>query len=299
MKTDPSTQEFDGGCHPATRISLYSENLLAIARAAENDRRHAYALLERAVAEGAIRLIDHGVSGQNAQGLPSNVPRQIVQYWHAEKRPEDVQEAILKVQECNLDMACTVFHEESAREFVAGHFGEDMRSLFDFCFHHAMKSDLFRLCYLHVHGGIYIDVDVNCHGPLENILVASDFGCFLFYAEGKPWCVENGFIVSEPANGLIAAMIGNLERNLVQFRDKQRFRGIWAESGPGLATETMMGLLARYILHGEGAALVGGFLMSRNDRSAISYVHDELEYKRTAEGNWRKARPPGIAFERL
>jgi inositol phosphorylceramide mannosyltransferase catalytic subunit len=126
-------------------------------------------------------------------------------------------------------------------------------------------------------------------------LVGSDFRCFLFYAEGKPWCIENGFIAVEPGNGLIAGMIRNLERNLVQYRDKRRFRGIWADTGPGLATETIMSALARYILTGEDASLVEGFLTSRNDLCAISYRHDELQYMQTAEGNWRKARLPGIA----
>jgi len=274
---------------------LYSEPLLAIARMAEYDLRYRYELLERDVTEGAVRLLNRGAGTPGEPGLPANIPRQIVQYWHSEEWPEDVQQAIAKVQECNRDMVCTVFHEQAAREFVRAHFGDGMRSLFDFCFHHTMKSDLFRLCYLYVHGGIYVDVDISCHGPLAKILGNNDFRCFFMYAEGKPWCIENGFVVAEPANGIIAAMIRNLERNLVQYRDKQRFRGIWADTGPGLATETIMGLLARHMLTGEGASLIDGFLTSRHDLCAISYHHAELEYKQTSEGNWRRARPPGIS----
>ena len=66
---------------------------------------------------------------------------------------------------------------------------------------------LFRLCYLYIHGGIYVDVDISCHGPLEKIPGNNDFRCFFLYAEGRPWCIENGFIVAEPGNGIIALRI--------------------------------------------------------------------------------------------
>jgi mannosyltransferase OCH1-like enzyme len=277
---------------------MFSENLLAIARIAEHDPKYLYALLEHAVAEGAVRLLDRGVENPGTSGFPTNIPRRIMQYWHDVNPPDDVRQAAMKVRARNPGMAYAIFHEQAAREFVAANFGGEMRSLFDFCFHHTMKSDLFRLCYLHVHGGLYVDVDIDCHAPLENILANNDFRCFLFHAEGKPWCIENGFIAAEPGSGLIAAMLRNLELNLVQYRDRGRFRGIWADTGPGLATETVMRLLARHILSGEGTSPLAGFLTSRSGLQAVSYRHAELAYKQTAEGNWRKACPPRVTSGR-
>lgn len=271
---------------------MYSEHVLNLARLTEQDPTHAHALLEHAVAEGAVRLAGRGGGIQGMSGLPANIPPRIVQYWHAEDPPQDVRQAIDKVQACNPAMACSVFHEADARAFIAAHFGNDMQALFDFCFHHTMKSDLFRLCYLYVHGGIYVDVDIHCHAPLTNMVAGNAFRCFLVYAEGAPWCIENGLIVAEPGNGVILAMIHKLASNLVRYRDAGQFRGIWTETGPGVATEAVMGLFARFILTGEGESLIDGFLAARNDLCWISYWHDELAYKETADGNWRKACAP-------
>jgi hypothetical protein len=274
-----------------------SENLMRIARLVEQDPAHTYALLQHAVVGGAIKLHDKEKAGQGTPGLPANIPHRIMQYWHAERPPDEVRQAILNVQTCNPEAACSVLHEETARDFIAAHFGAGMRSLFDFCFHHTMKSDLVRLCYLYVHGGIYVDVDIRCHAPLANILANSNFRCFLFHAVGQPWCIENGFIAAEPENPLIAAMIRRLAHNLLLYRDRKRFRGIWADTGPGVATETIIGMFARYLLTGEGADMIDGFLTARNDLCAVSYCHDELQYKRTAEGNWRLAIPPETALK--
>jgi inositol phosphorylceramide mannosyltransferase catalytic subunit len=189
-------------------------------------------------------------------------------------------------------MACAVFHEDMARQFIEAHFGKKARSLFDLCFHHTMKADLFRLCYLYIHGGVYVDVDIDCHGPFTNILLGNSFRCFLFYAEGNPWCIENGFIAAEPRNGLIEAIIQITAYNLVQYRDRGVFSDIWTSTGPGVATRAVMLHLANFVLTGVGFARLNGLLMSRNDSHAFSYGHAELQYKKTAEGNWRKAHPP-------
>ena len=271
---------------------MYSDRLMTLARMVEQDPRHGYALLEHAVAEGAVRLLDRG-AGTGGR-LPLSIPRRIVQYWHSEDWPEDVRRAILKVRAFNPAMSCLVFHEQAARAFIAEHFGQSLAALFDCCFHHTMKSDLFRLCYLHVHGGIYVDVDIDCYGPMDSIFGNDDFGCFLFHSEGTPWCIDNDFIVTEPGNGIILAMIQAQERNLARYRDKRQFRDIWKETGPGVATETIMSLLARSVLTGR-ASLINGFLTAPAASRGVSFCHDELQYKATAEGNWRKAVLPRTA----
>jgi mannosyltransferase OCH1-like enzyme len=164
---------------PANTKPPVSENLLTLARLVAQDRIHAYALLEHAVTEGAVQVHDKEKAGGGTQDFPINIPNRIMQYWHDERPPEDVQRAILAVQASNPNAACTVLHEQTARDFIAAHFGAAMRSLFDFCFHHTMKSDFARLCHLYVHGGIYVDVDVRCHAPLANILANGRFRCFL------------------------------------------------------------------------------------------------------------------------
>lgn len=138
----------------------------------------------------------------------------------------------------------------------------------------------------------YTFVDVDCGAPVDTIFAGPFFRCFLLYAEGRPWCIENGLIAVEPANGLIAAILLNVERNLIAYREGRRFRSVWAETGPGATTETITRAAAHQIATGDKATLLDGLLLARNDRAGPSYKHWEMDYKRGPDGNWRMARDP-------
>ena len=52
-----------------------------------------------------------------------------------------------------------LFNEDSARRFIAENLHTDNVNAFDRCYHPAMKSDYFRLCFIFSIGGFYVDVD--------------------------------------------------------------------------------------------------------------------------------------------
>lgn len=225
--------------------------------------------------------------------LPPNIPKRISQYWHSETLPDDVARSIEKVKNNNPGFELVLTHDESARAFLHTHFGQDMVALFDVCFHPAMRSDLWRMCDMYVHGGIYVDVDISMHAPLAHITGHASYECFLMYAVGTPWCIENGLIISRKKHPVIEAIIHALCESLTRYKNNPNsFENIWVNTGPGITTIGAIKYLYDVTPEWADHACGDGFLLGHHSRAVASYGHDELAYKAFSEGNWRKARPP-------
>lgn len=93
-------------------------------------------------------------------------PRTIVQFWDdLDQLPGDVRECIeswKKLGEQGFELL--LFDNDSARDFVARRLGPRYESAYVKCYHPAMRSDYFRLCYILVEGGCYLDADDVYHG---------------------------------------------------------------------------------------------------------------------------------------
>jgi hypothetical protein len=109
-------------------------------------------------------------------------PRTIVQFWHDLRQlPQDVEECIASWT-CWESSGFThrLFDEHAAKAFIRRALGARHECAFERCYHPAMQSDYFRLCYLLVEGGFYIDADDVC--------VTADIG----------WLFESGRLKLQP-----------------------------------------------------------------------------------------------------
>lgn len=91
----------------------------------------------------------------------SKLPKRIVQFWdNLDRLPGDVGECLetwRKVEEHGVERL--LFDKRQARDFIHRKLGLRYIWAFDKCYHPAMQSDYFRLCYILVEGGCYIDAD--------------------------------------------------------------------------------------------------------------------------------------------
>ena len=101
---------------------------------------------------------DPAVASSVFTGKP---PKRIVQFWDdLDRLPEDVGECIetwRKTEEQGVERL--LFDKHQAREFIHRKLGQRYKRAYDKCYHPAMQSDYFRLCYILVEGGCYIDAD--------------------------------------------------------------------------------------------------------------------------------------------
>lgn len=89
------------------------------------------------------------------------LPKRIVQFWDdLERLPGDVGKCIetwRKAEEQGVERL--LFDKHQARDFICRKLGSRHKLAYDKCYHPAMQSDYFRLCYILVEGGCYIDTD--------------------------------------------------------------------------------------------------------------------------------------------
>lgn len=93
----------------------------------------------------------------NVKKTNTVIPEHIIQYWDDEKIPGDVQKVMDSWSATNIQK--TIFNQKSALRFIEENFEHSYVSAFQRCLHPAMRADYFRLCYLYLNGGIYIDAD--------------------------------------------------------------------------------------------------------------------------------------------
>jgi hypothetical protein len=93
--------------------------------------------------------------------LNKEIPKRIVQFWDdRDSLPNDVNACIdtwRKIEDQGIERL--LFDNRQAGDFIFEKLGKRYKQAFDRCFHPAMQSDLFRLCYVFIEGGCYIDAD--------------------------------------------------------------------------------------------------------------------------------------------
>ncbi len=113
-------------------------------------------------------LVQQPASDDGAPAAFAIKPRRtLVQFWNDLYRlPQDVRDCIdswrtIKEQGFQL----LLFDDERAREFIVRELGPRYADAYDRCYHPAMRSDYFRLCYILKEGGCYLDADEVHRGP--------------------------------------------------------------------------------------------------------------------------------------
>lgn len=94
------------------------------------------------------------------------IPRTIVQFWHdLRELPHDVEQCVTSWRRWKgRGFTHRLFDEHTAMKFIASSLGKRHECAFKRCYHPAMQADYFRLCYLLVEGGFYVDADDVCVG---------------------------------------------------------------------------------------------------------------------------------------
>ncbi|MDI2113137.1 glycosyltransferase family 32 protein [Commensalibacter nepenthis] len=219
------------------------------------------------------------------------IPKHIILFWHEATPPKDVQDSIDKIRLHNPTYQVLLFDEQSAGQFIQQNYGQEFYYLYARrCVHPSMKSDFFRMCYLAQKGGIYVDIDIDCVKSLEEIFKNYAFDCLLFYSRGQPCCIDNDFIVCQPNNPIIAAVLKKICDNLT---GEYSFSSVWECTGPGAVSMAVMEILMQGIIDDamdhvglNRLQLIEHHLMTK------AYYHMELEYKKSQEGNWRYFKLP-------
>ena len=93
--------------------------------------------------------------------LPTETPRTIIQFWdNLDQLPTDVSECIHSWRKLEAQgFELLLFDDAGAKDFIARKLGQRYEIAYSKCYHPAMQADYFRLCYILIEGGCYLDAD--------------------------------------------------------------------------------------------------------------------------------------------
>lgn len=106
-------------------------------------------------------VVQHSRASTTSSAFVKRPPKRIVQFWDVlDQLPGDVRECIdtwRAIGEQGVERL--LFDKHQARDFISHTLGHKYSKAYDKCYHPAMQSDYFRLCYILVEGGCYVDTD--------------------------------------------------------------------------------------------------------------------------------------------
>lgn len=189
---------------------------------------------------------------------PTTSALKIVQYWDTNSIPEDVLKLMDSWKNIYGDRY-TRFDDERAKFFIESNFPESYIDAYCKCWHPAMKSDFFRLCYLWVNGGYYIDADEAAKSKLpifnydDNIIILRPYINSLDgklpnvkikqYHQEKNWCkfgiyFNNFPIITSKHNQVIKIALINA-KNLINSHTTEKI-SIHSITGPNNLTASLI-----------------------------------------------------------
>jgi hypothetical protein len=235
----------------------------------------------------------------------------IVQFWDHKEIPDDVCK-LIEAWRNSVPYGChVVFNDEEARNFIKQHYPSTFVDAYDRCWHPAMKSDYFRLTYLYVNGGLYIDADERMLHKAPNIDFsgASFLGVFPLMRErneqgdfvrvtvgdlaSRPVAVSgpecyfnNSPIFATRRNHALKIALNSATRLIQKAREDHTTPNIHATTGPTNWTLA----IAAHLIH---SACTG---RQPSEIKVIEWTRYAstmpLEYK-DGDRNWRNALPAG------
>jgi len=231
------------------------------------------------------------------------IPHVLVQFWDdAVTIPSDIQKCIdswKPLEEHGFERF--LFDDERARQFIEKNFNSRYLDAFRRCRHPAMRSDYFRLCFIMVNGGFYVDADdvyegVNfepcfyddklklqplCYNSLtDSMIKIPDFMTKPRDLQKLTFYVNNNPIIA-PSNHPVIHMA--LERStqilLAQMVDDKQ--DVQSTTGPGNLTIC----LVRHTIETERNSMPRDFMLL-TDWDEVSVSRWPLDYRQDKR-NWR------------
>lgn len=252
------------------------------------------------------RFVRNLVQSPSGSAIASSVyartpPMRIVQFWdNLDRLPDDVGECLETWRKMEMQgVERLLFDKRQARDFIYRKLGLRHLQAYDKCYHPAMQSDYFRLCYIFVEGGCYIDADdvyngvkiqylfsdgrlkiqPLCYDTATNMMVppslftksGTDAASWIFYFNNNPLiaCSEHPVIERTLTQATLS-----LERNVMNSLPE-----IQSTTGPGNLTKSIFDAIT------ENAEMEHTLLVLYNWED-VAKSRWELSYRNDAR-NWR------------
>ena len=174
------------------------------------------------------------------------IPKKIFQTFETSHLPGGMFQATQTWQIKNPDYEYRLFNAQERFNFIQTHFDREVLKAYSTLVPGAFKADLFRLCILYVHGGVYVDADMICENPLDLLFECAEADTSFIISRDDPMAIKwlaNGFMASTPGHPFLKEAI----KRIVENTKSQEERYYLDYSGPGLLGKAVNYVLGRNI----------------------------------------------------
>jgi len=143
----------------------------------------------------------------------NNSKIQIIQYWSNSHLPENIKNLTDSWKRMNGNFNHHVFDKEEASIFIQNNFDIKVYEAFKSIKLPAMEADVFRVAYVLINGGLYVDCATECLHPIDNILTSNSKLILVRKTNGRIW---NGFIfAAKPHNNALQKIWDTIKNNIL------------------------------------------------------------------------------------
>jgi mannosyltransferase OCH1-like enzyme len=133
------------------------------------------------------------------------IPRNLFMTWRTKTLPPTMQESLDRIRAMNPEFTIRLFDDEECKIFLLEHFPKEVAAALDALKPGAYKADLWRLCVLYIHGGIYMDSKLR---PVDGVTLKQFLTREWFVSDG-PYTDESGITLTSIYNGFMCCKAKN------------------------------------------------------------------------------------------
>jgi hypothetical protein len=177
--------------------------------------------------------VDKSIGLWRVADLPTYIPRHIIQCWHSKELPELLQKNGELIRRAHPGFRHTVFSFDECETFIADNFDPKVLHAYQNLVPPAYKCDLWRCCYMYIHGGIYLDIAVELNNftfieLIDREHFTTEVPGLFPYGWDKYKGVSNSLMILHPGNTRMKQMIDAIVDNV----EKQFYgRGVYDITG--------------------------------------------------------------------
>ena len=188
------------------------------------------------------------------------IPFKIWQTWKTKDLPEKMKECVDKLKNEHPNFEHNLFDDNDCYEFIKKYFPIEVLLAYDALIPGAYKADLWRLCVLYIHGGVYMDIKLQfCEGYNLNRFMNKEYFANAGYLEHneKRIGIYNAFMICKKNNPILLKSIINIVYNVTI---KYYGRTPYSITGP---------------------LLIGKIFETSEDKPCLSLIHYGPKYSET------------------
>lgn len=201
------------------------------------------------------------------------IPLKIFQTWYSKNLPGKMKEIVDKLKRENPEFEHHLFDDNDCREFIKNHFKPDVLYAYDSLIPGAYKADLWRLCVLYIHGGIYLDIKISC---INNFKLINLINKEHFVLDRPKHTIYNAFMVCQPKNPFLIYSIYQIVANV-----KKKYYGSDALSPTGPRLLGNMILRYKFKINIDMKHHMAGGYIIYDNKFILSTNYSEYDKERT------------------